>query len=88
MCVCDRLFIRLKYSLIITMCNNVFYIFSVIFKLMLDYRLVKKSWFGSLTSNGSSAEKDDSIISITMTNRSLNAVKAELIRAFLMVNFC
>uniref|UniRef100_A0A158R3W9 non-specific serine/threonine protein kinase n=1 Tax=Syphacia muris TaxID=451379 RepID=A0A158R3W9_9BILA len=45
--------------------------------------LVKKSWFGSLTSNISS-ERDDTHC-VPAHGRSLNAIKAELIRAFLTV---
>jgi BR serine/threonine kinase len=45
--------------------------------------LVKKSWFGSLTS-GIGADRDD-VQCIPVEGKSLNAIKAELIRAFLTV---
>uniref|UniRef100_A0A915HUG5 Uncharacterized protein n=1 Tax=Romanomermis culicivorax TaxID=13658 RepID=A0A915HUG5_ROMCU len=46
--------------------------------------LVKKSWFDSLASSFSS-DKDEMIL-FTVNKKSLNAVKAELIRAFLAVH--
>ena len=49
--------------------------------------LVKKSWFGSLT-NSNSVERED-VHLVPVQGRSLNAIKAELIRAFLTVTtFC
>uniref|UniRef100_A0A1I7ZBP5 non-specific serine/threonine protein kinase n=1 Tax=Steinernema glaseri TaxID=37863 RepID=A0A1I7ZBP5_9BILA len=46
--------------------------------------LVKKSWFGSLTSS-MSVERDD-IYCVPVEGKSLNAIKAELIRAFLTIH--
>ncbi|VDD95913.1 unnamed protein product [Enterobius vermicularis] len=46
--------------------------------------LVKKSWFGSLTSN-ISTDRDDTHC-IPVHGRSLNVIKAELIRAFLTIH--
>uniref|UniRef100_A0A915A4L7 non-specific serine/threonine protein kinase n=1 Tax=Parascaris univalens TaxID=6257 RepID=A0A915A4L7_PARUN len=46
--------------------------------------LVKKSWFGSLTSS-MSVERDDSHC-VPVQGKSLNGIKAELIRAFLTIH--
>ena len=46
--------------------------------------LVKKSWFGSLTSSNS-VERED-VHCVPLQGRSLNAIKAELIRAFLTIH--
>lgn len=46
--------------------------------------LVKKSWFGSLTS-GIGADRED-VQCIPVEGKSLNAIKAELIRAFLTIH--
>uniref|UniRef100_A0A915EEP6 non-specific serine/threonine protein kinase n=1 Tax=Ditylenchus dipsaci TaxID=166011 RepID=A0A915EEP6_9BILA len=53
--------------------------------MMLDTNdLVKKSWFGSLTS-GMSADRDD-VQCVPVEDKSLNEIKAELIRAFLTIH--
>uniref|UniRef100_A0A914DLW6 non-specific serine/threonine protein kinase n=1 Tax=Acrobeloides nanus TaxID=290746 RepID=A0A914DLW6_9BILA len=53
--------------------------------MMLDTAdLVKKSWFGSLTSNVG-IERDD-VQSVPVEGKSLNGIKAELIRAFLTIH--
>ncbi|GMR62437.1 hypothetical protein PMAYCL1PPCAC_32632, partial [Pristionchus mayeri] len=46
--------------------------------------LVKKSWFGSLTSS-ISVERDDTHV-VPVQGRTLNGIKAELIRAFLTIH--
>ncbi|KAF8354125.1 sad-1 [Pristionchus pacificus] len=46
--------------------------------------LVKKSWFGSLTSS-ISVERDDAHV-VPVQGRTLNGIKAELIRAFLTIH--
>ncbi|XGW34429.1 hypothetical protein V3C99_018369, partial [Haemonchus contortus] len=46
--------------------------------------LVKKSWFGSLTSS-TSVERDDTYC-VPVEGRTLNAIKAELIRSFLTIH--
>lgn len=48
------------------------------------FSLVKKSWFGSLT-NSTSVDREETFC-ITIVGRSLNGIKAELIRAFLTIN--
>ncbi|KHJ86603.1 hypothetical protein OESDEN_13638, partial [Oesophagostomum dentatum] len=48
------------------------------------YSLVKKSWFGSLTSS-ISVERDDTHC-VPVQGKTLNAIKAELIRAFLTIH--
>lgn len=52
---------------------------------MNGFSLVKKSWFGSLTSNVG-IERED-VQSVPVEGKSLNGIKAELIRAFLTVFF-
>lgn len=52
-------------------------------KFMFFFSLVKKSWFGSLTS-GMGADRDD-VQCVPVEDKSLNEIKAELIRSFLTV---
>lgn len=47
------------------------------------FSLVKKSWFGSLASS-MSVERDDTHC-VPVQGKTLNGIKAELIRAFLQV---
>ena len=50
----------------------------------LVFSLVKKSWFGSLTS-GIGQERED-VQCVPVEGKTLNSIKAELIRAFLTVS--